>query len=391
MPGTAKFDFASLQPFRQFSDLTHDQFYHPLPADWRIVITDIIDSTSAIREGRYKEVTRLGAATIAAVRNALMGADFPYCFGGDGASMALSPAHFEQAYHTLGSLKALARERYHMDLRVGSVQVVDLLSEGRKAEVGRHELHAGKMLAVFRGGARMLAEDKIKANPEAYGIPEPAAPRLSTKGLSCRWNNIPNKRGKVLSLIVASRSNTQDGTYENVLSMLDRVYMGQLDEANPVNHEQMTYKTVKQCVDDEKKMVLQPKTLGFLPRLAEIIAAVCIFRHGAPAVVVDKQHYREAMALHADYRKFDDGLRMVLDSSPEQVDTIRNWLEALHQQGKLYYGLHESDHSLMTCYVDNVYDGGHVHFIDGGDGGYALAAANLKKQMAGVPADTTAA
>ena len=34
----------------------------------------------------------------------------------------------------------------------------------------------------------------------------------------------------------------------------------------------------------------------------------------------------------------------------------------------------------MTCFVDGLSDGKHIHFIDGGDGGYAMAAMKLKAQ-----------
>ena len=35
----------------------------------------------------------------------------------------------------------------------------------------------------------------------------------------------------------------------------------------------------------------------------------------------------------------------------------------------------------MTCYVNGLEDGQHIHFIDGGDGGYAVAAKQLKQQL----------
>jgi len=44
--------------------------------------------------------------------------------------------------------------------------------------------------------------------------------------------------------------------------------------------------------------------------------------------------------------------------------------------------LHESREALMTCFVQKTNQSDHIHFIDGGDGGYALAAVSLKKQMA---------
>lgn len=54
--------------------------------------------------------------------------------------------------------------------------------------------------------------------------------------------------------------------------------------------------------------------------------------------------------------------------------------EQLYQAGKIVYGLHVSDASLVTCLVrDNNSD--HVHFLDGSNGGYALAAIALKEQL----------
>ena len=35
----------------------------------------------------------------------------------------------------------------------------------------------------------------------------------------------------------------------------------------------------------------------------------------------------------------------------------------------------------MTCFLQKLEDGKHIHFIDGGDGGYAIAAKQLKAQI----------
>jgi hypothetical protein len=40
----------------------------------------------------------------------------------------------------------------------------------------------------------------------------------------------------------------------------------------------------------------------------------------------------------------------------------------------------------MTCLVFSLAQGRHVHFIDGADGGYALAALQLKAQLQGLAA-----
>ena len=52
-----------------------------------------------------------------------------------------------------------------------------------------------------------------------------------------------------------------------------------------------------------------------------------------------------------------------------------------YEKNKIYYGMHVSQDALMTCLVNNLNDGGHIHFIDGNNGGYALAAKNMKVQQ----------
>ena len=113
----------------------------------------------------------------------------------------------------------------------------------------------------------------------------------------------------------------------------------------------------------------------------EIVAAVLIFKWKVPAVVFDAEAYAESMSTHSDFRKFDDTLRMVVDCSREQAAEIRAFLEGLHAAGEVVYGLHESSEALMTCFVYDVKDGGHIHFIDGGNGGYTMAAKQLKGQL----------
>jgi len=44
------------------------------------------------------------------------------------------------------------------------------------------------------------------------------------------------------------------------------------------------------------------------------------------------------------------------------------------------YGTHQASAALMTCLVRS-YDGDHLHFVDGADGGYALAAKQMKAQL----------
>ena len=91
--------------------------------------------------------------------------------------------------------------------------------------------------------------------------------------------------------------------------------------------------------------------------------------------------YIDEMVENSDVRKFDGVLRMVMDGSEAQYRELREYLEAQHRGGRNPpYGMHRSREALLTCIVFS-YNGNHVHFVDGSDGGYAIAARELKAQL----------
>src|SRR5271156_935900 len=100
-PGGSDPFYGSIAVFRGFASLMDPALYLPLPDDWSIGVADIVESTRAIAEARYKAVNMAGAAVIAAVTNALEGREFPFVFGGDGASFAVSPDDLEATREAL--------------------------------------------------------------------------------------------------------------------------------------------------------------------------------------------------------------------------------------------------------------------------------------------------
>jgi hypothetical protein len=69
-------------------------------------MSDVVASTAAIRAGQYKIVNIAGGALIVAVSNALDRLDFPFAFGGDGASFALPLEDAETARAVLTATAA---------------------------------------------------------------------------------------------------------------------------------------------------------------------------------------------------------------------------------------------------------------------------------------------
>lgn len=89
---------------------------------------------------------------------------------------------------------------------------------------------------------------------------------------------------------------------------------------------------------------------------------------------------RKSQVIASDFRKYDGTLKMVVACDSDSRESFLKFLDDLYRQGKLFYGYHVSDRALMTCAL---HEGSvrEVHFVDSADGGYALAAVQLKEQI----------
>ena len=374
--------YEELTAFSDFKEVTADEPFKPLPPDWKVVVADIEGSTQAIEAGRYKDVNTIGAATIAAAQNAMGKRDFPFVFGGDGSTLVIPPASFEKVAEALDGVRTLAREKFGMTLRVGAVATAELYADGLKVEVAKFELFAGKTIASFRGGGLSKAEAKVKGDPSRYAVAAHPRHRSDLTGLSCRWKPIRSERGVILAILIASRDgDSSKAVYDEVLKRLDAILNGDSVSANPVHLSTMEYKSVWENLKSERRYHRSTLSLSFMARAAGIVASVLVFKWKVPPLVFDPKKYAESMGDHSDFRKFDDILRMVVDCSAEQAASIRAFLEDLRAREKVCYGLHESAAALMTCFVYDIKDGKHIHFIDGDNGGYAMAAKQLKAQL----------
>ena len=74
---------------------------------------------------------------------------------------------------------------------------------------------------------------------------------------------------------------------------------------------------------------------------------------------------------------------MTVDIDDGHFARIKALLEEAQAQGICEFGLHSQPEALMTCFVFSPLSRNHVHFIDGANGGYALAAGQLssRRQM----------
>src|SRR5260370_13432338 len=150
--------YSSIPVFRGFGSLMDPSLYSPLPDDWTIGVADIVESTRAIAEARYKAVNMAGASVIAAVANALGGREFPFVFGGDGASFAVSPDDLARTRDALAASAIWVEESLNLVMRVALVPVAAVRAEGLDVRVARFGPSPNLSYAMFSGGGLGWAE-----------------------------------------------------------------------------------------------------------------------------------------------------------------------------------------------------------------------------------------
>jgi hypothetical protein len=110
--------------------------------------------------------------------------------------------------------------------------------------------------------------------------------------------------------------------------------------------------------------------------------AFAVMRFGIKVGRFVPEVYLKQVVENSDFRKYDDGLRMILDCTRELESELGRRLAAAASQGVACYGLHAQDAAMMTCFTPSAMRADHVHFIDGARGGYATAATALKAMAA---------
>jgi hypothetical protein len=369
----------TIEPFGQFARVVDPTVYKPVPSTWWLGLSDVIGSTAAIEAGRYKAVNMAGAAVISAMMNALDQAEFPFVFGGDGASFVVPPANASTARATLADTSRWVADDLGLALRVALVPVAAIREAGLDLRVARFTPTPAVSYALFSGGGLAWAETRMKAGDFAVEQ-APAGARPDLSGLSCRWQPIPSRRGVILSLIVRPDAGAAPGAFAaSVRMLLDLVREADIREGHPVPEagpplgwppEGLTLEVLASRGHGSAAL----RRLRLLPHT---LLAYIIFKSGIRVGGFDPGHYLRQNTINTDYRKFDDGLRMTIDCRSDLADRIERLLSAARTDGVLRFGTHRQEAAQMTCIVPSVTTDDHFHFVDGAGGGYAMAASKL--------------
>ena len=202
-------------------------------------------------------------------------------------------------------------------------------------------------------------------------------------GLSCRFEEIPSTRGVILSVLVLPAKGADANAFrkaiEDVIGLVER----SPDAGRPVPASGPPLRWPPQGVEYEARAA---RGGPLVKRRAVVLAitlwAYVVMRLGIKVGNFVPKNYVQQVVENSDFRKYDDGLKMILDCTEELAAELTQRLEAAASAGILRYGLHRQDAAMMTCFTPSVMRSDHVHFIDGARGGYASAATVLKATVA---------
>jgi hypothetical protein len=372
--------YDTLTPMREPGLIFDSRFYVPVPSSWYLAVSDIKGSTAAVETGQHSDVNFAAAAMIAALNNLCEG--IPYQFGGDGAVALIPPEHAVAARRVLAQTRRFAREEFKLDLRVGLAPMEAIAARGGEVFVGRYEPAPFSAYAVFLGDGVDLMESSVKGRADdslaalaMIGDADDDGEPPNLTGLSCRWTPLKAARGKMVALVIRGPNH---GTLHGELTREAGV-----PALNAASLESLQARWPPKGLVREARARRRNKPLfvsTILVALETFVAYLFVKYKWKLGSFSAEQYRRDVLRGAVDFARSGASLALVFDCPVEHIERVRGYLETRARNGELTYGMHVSDHAVMTCLVTSAADK-HVHFVDGGDGGYTRAATALKARL----------
>lgn len=361
--------------------LVQADLFEQVPADWHVVITDIKGSTQAVLAGLHDRVNLVATGSIIAAINLARQEQvtIPFFFGGDGATMMIPNSLLPGLMAALMEHRENTSRNFGMDLRVGSVAVSQVYLDGFQLNLAKVKMSNRFSIPVVLGGGLQHAESLIKGRDKQETVAEGPEYLLDLEGMECRWNHIkpPEDQQEVISLLVVAREDDRQGAvFGEVLEMIDQVY-GPPEKRQPISVNRLRLKASFDKIGAEVRTRLGRLSLGSLLKgwVETLIGKWYYF-------VFDKsgKAYLQSLVELADTLVMDGRINTVITGTIAQRNELRNQLNEMEERGDIWYGLHASEESVLSCYVRDRKDQ-HIHFVDGSEGGYTQAARMLKEKL----------
>lgn len=364
--------------------LGNEKEFLEVPSNWHVVITDIKNSTNAVLGGEHQTVNFLATGSIVAVLNisSKMNVDVPFFFGGDGATFIVPELIIKEVMKALAKYKKNCLDNFNLEMRAGAVTVKNIYDDGHHMRIAKHRRSSVFSIPVVLGDGLDYAEKLIKGVD--YLAPEYPMhdEELDLSGMQCRWDRIapPDNQEEVVTLLVIAREATlQAATLRKVMQKIEEVY-GTPRQRQPISVGQLRLKTTFNSLKQE----ILAKFGKF--RLFKFIHSQLIYAYSFIYFRTLKgRRYLKQLVAMSDTLVIDGKINTVISGTAIQRKKLDDYLLQIESQAEIFYGLHISTASVMSCYVRNL-DDGHIHFVDGSEGGYTQASRVLKRKLQSVSA-----
>lgn len=350
-----------------------------VPASWHVVITDIRGSTQAVSEGRHEQVNLIATGSIVTVLNIAFeaGIKIPFFFGGDGATFMVPDRMIDQVMESLAGYKDYVMNKYGLYLRTGYIPVAEVYRSGHHIKLARYSNSENFVIPVVTGFGLAYAEDKIKSRHDGPEYKHFNSSEPDLNGMQCRWDKIapPEKNTEIVTLLVSCKDlPAQAGVFAAVLSKIEELY-GPFTQRQPISVAELKLKSTFKRLRSEGNQSY-PKTKWKLFFRTWLNTLYCrLYFRTSPG-----RAYLQRIVEMSDTLVIDGRINTVISGTASQRKELLQFLDDLEHNGTVVYGSHISSSTVMSCYVQNA-EYGHVHFVDGAEGGYTQAAVILKRKL----------
>lgn len=355
--------------------------FKDVPENWHILVSDIRDSTSAIQNGYHHEVNLVATGSVIAVLNQAFksGIRVPFFFGGDGSVLIIPEDLLEKSLTVLSKHKTNSFNNFDLDLRIGNVPVSEVYNQDLELKIARTQITNLLNIPLVLGKGLQFAEQKIKGNDDIQDHNLDSV-ELDLTGMECKWDKIkpPRNDHEVISLIIdGCDSEDPSLVYSQILKKIDNIYGSPL-ERKPITAAKLKLKASLRQIRAEMRAKLGKSDPTYLIKNWLMGRFGEIYLKKTPA----GRNYIQKLVELTDNLTIDGRINTVMAGTSSQRKSLLEYLDKLESTSKIKYGYHVSHQSILSCYVWDVHTDDHIHFVDGGNGGYTRAARNLKAKLA---------
>lgn len=362
--------------------LKNENFFNSVPSDWFVIVTDIIDSTGAIKNGFHNDVNLVATGSIITVLNKIKTIDksitIPYFFGGDGATFIVSKNIVDDVFSALENYCKHVEKNFNFVLRVGKMNVGDVYNSGANLRIAKLKLNKFLVTPVVIGNGLKYAEKFIKDNfNETLEINEKNIP-LDLQGMECRWDEIEpiDEENKVICLLVMCKNEAKQAEiFTKIMDEIDYVF-GELSLRTPITTVKLKLNTSLSKIKKEMHARLGKFDRQYLIKnwlLTNFGKYYFKFFKGG-------KEYLYKVSQLSDTIMLDGSINTVFSGTEKQISKLKLLLDLLESDKEIIYGMHATYASIMSCYIEDREEK-HIHFVDGTEGGYTTAAGELKRKM----------